>query len=93
MAQIAKLVSINYSYSLYLANIYRTNQAFSCLCLFFFYIIDYCQPNPCLNNGVCVGEVDSFTCDCPNGFGGNTCSISKSKAYLLLWDFTDICKC
>ena len=40
--------------------------------------IDDCQPNSCMNNGVCVDGVDSFTCDCAHGFAGDNCSIGKS---------------
>ena len=44
---------------------------------FLFLDIDDCQPNPCLNGGTCVDGLNSFTCDCINGFIGSNCSISK----------------
>ena len=44
---------------------------------------DDCAANPCVNDGVCVDGVNSFTCNCPHGFIGETCTISKEKiAYL-----------
>ena len=39
-----------------------------------------CEPNPCLNGGVCVASQSgqqSFTCNCPFGFEGNLCQRSK----------------
>lgn len=34
---------------------------------------DVCAPNPCLNDGACVGGVDGYTCECAPGFTGPTC--------------------
>ncbi|XP_050313632.1 agrin-like isoform X2 [Anthonomus grandis grandis] len=31
--------------------------------------------NPCLNNGVCVPDLDHFTCQCPANFKGKHCEI------------------
>ncbi|XP_065903420.1 uncharacterized protein [Dysidea avara] len=36
--------------------------------------IDDCDPNPCINNGTCTDGVDSFTCNCVNGFTGVNCT-------------------
>lgn len=41
--------------------------------------IDDCKPNPCLNNGVCEDGINSYSCECANGFIGKNCSISKKK--------------
>ncbi len=38
--------------------------------------IDDCDPNPCLNGGACTDGVNSFTCECPAGFEGDTCEIN-----------------
>ncbi|XP_036402545.1 hyaluronan-binding protein 2-like [Megalops cyprinoides] len=32
-----------------------------------------CDPNPCLNNGVCEIKKDKFECDCPKPFKGKRC--------------------
>lgn len=29
-----------------------------------------CSSSPCLNGGLCVDEVNHFTCSCPDGFTG-----------------------
>ncbi|KAH1022933.1 hypothetical protein HUJ04_012244 [Dendroctonus ponderosae] len=31
--------------------------------------------NPCLNNGICVPDLDHFTCQCPSKFKGKRCEI------------------
>lgn len=35
--------------------------------------IDQCASMPCVNNGSCVDNVDSFTCICPPGYSGTVC--------------------
>jgi len=37
--------------------------------------VDPCDPNPCLNGGTCMRSDDNstFTCQCIQGFQGNTC--------------------
>lgn len=30
--------------------------------------IDECASNPCLNDGLCIDEVNQFTCECAAGF-------------------------
>ena len=33
-----------------------------------------CNPNPCLNNGVCeISAANSYTCTCSSGFNGVNC--------------------
>ena len=39
--------------------------------------IDECNPNPCLNGAVCVDGINSYTCNCPAGYTGVNCEISK----------------
>ncbi|TNF25193.1 MAG: hypothetical protein EP329_23525 [Deltaproteobacteria bacterium] len=34
---------------------------------------DDCDPDPCLNGGVCVDEVGGYTCTCPPGYGDESC--------------------
>ena len=45
--------------------------------------INDCQPNPCMNNGICVDGVNSFSCNCAHGFIGKHCSISKFTIFLV----------
>lgn len=33
--------------------------------------------NPCLNNGVCVPDLDHYTCQCPSKFKGKRCETGK----------------
>jgi hypothetical protein len=35
---------------------------------------DDCSPNPCENGGVCFDGDATYTCECPAGFTGDTCS-------------------
>ena len=44
---------------------------------FAFLDIDDCAGKPCLNEGKCVDEVNSYRCDCKSGFEGKSCEISK----------------
>ena len=38
--------------------------------------IDNCDPNPCVNGGVCTDGINSYTCTCAEGYNGNNCSES-----------------
>ena len=35
--------------------------------------IDECDSEPCQHGGVCTNLVDSYSCDCPNGYDGDDC--------------------
>ena len=35
---------------------------------------DECNPNPCLNGGICTDGCSSFTCSCTAGYTGPTCA-------------------
>ncbi len=35
--------------------------------------IDYCSPNPCQNGGRCTSGLETFECECAEGFTGITC--------------------
>ena len=40
----------------------------------FFLLVDYCNPNPCKNKGVCVVEEEKgYSCACEPGFAGFHC--------------------
>ncbi len=34
-----------------------------------------CDPNPCMNNGVCTDITYTFVCECVGDFGGTTCNM------------------
>jgi hypothetical protein len=38
-------------------------------------IDDPCTPNPCLNDGVCVSDDESYACDCAPGYAGIVCQV------------------
>jgi hypothetical protein len=37
-------------------------------------MINYCDSNPCANNGTCIPAINSYICQCASGFYGATCS-------------------
>ena len=38
--------------------------------------INDCDPNPCVNGGVCHNGINSYTCTCAEGYNGKNCSES-----------------
>ena len=36
--------------------------------------INYCSTNPCINGASCLSTINGFTCTCPTGYTGVTCS-------------------
>jgi hypothetical protein len=38
--------------------------------------IDFCDPNPCQNGGVCRRLKNDYVCDCPDDVIGLNCEIS-----------------
>ncbi|KAI6653592.1 Neurogenic locus notch-like protein 1 [Oopsacas minuta] len=36
--------------------------------------INDCEPEPCMNNGTCVDQVNDYNCTCVNGWVGKNCS-------------------
>ena len=50
--------------------------------------IDECASNPCQNNGTCSDGKNSFSCQCPTGYLGDTCSqgmTSEEVGFLLIF--------
>lgn len=35
---------------------------------------DNCRSHPCQNGGTCISMFETFKCDCPKNWEGNTCS-------------------
>ena len=52
-----------------------------CICCHFFadvntkdcLLIDFCDPDPCVNGGACVPMTNDYRCDCQNGYSGKNC--------------------
>ena len=38
-----------------------------------------CADEPCLNDAICVDDDESFTCECPAGYAGETCAINVDE--------------
>ena len=37
--------------------------------------INECNSDPCMNNGMCGDLVNSFSCNCTDGYNGSMCNI------------------
>ena len=48
-----------------------------------------CDPNPCMNDGVCVDLTFGFSCDCTEDYGGTTCSMPNLDGV----DFAEVTLC
>ena len=46
--------------------------------------IDECGSSPCENAGTCIDRVNGFDCNCPAGFRGVLCEISKEISSSLI---------
>ncbi|XP_062298225.1 hyaluronan-binding protein 2-like [Scomber scombrus] len=42
---------------------------------------DTCEPNPCLNGGLCDTTLDGFVCSCPEPYTGKTCQTVKDVCH------------
>ena len=36
-------------------------------------LVDYCDPDPCLGNGICIRQTNGYTCSCDVGYAGADC--------------------
>lgn len=45
--------------------------------------INYCLPNPCLNNGSCIQNLTKYTCNCQKIYYGTNCEKQMSGHYNL----------
>ena len=48
----------------------------------FFLDINNCKPNPCQKDGLCVNKAFDYACECPKQYGGKSCEIGKSSAWV-----------
>lgn len=48
-----------------------------------------CDPNPCMNNGVCSDLTYSFSCECVGDYGGSTCNMPNLEGV----DFVEVTLC
>ena len=35
-----------------------------------------CIPNPCVNNGTCVDDINGYSCVCADGFTSTNCTVN-----------------
>ncbi|KAL3989912.1 EGF-like domain family protein [Acanthocheilonema viteae] len=42
---------------------------------------NYCESNPCKNNGVCISTTGGYRCECPEGFHGNKCELDVNECH------------
>ena len=49
-----------------------------------------CDDDPCMNNGSCTDDVDSFTCHCPRPWTGFLCDADIDDCILVLTVLMDI---
>ena len=40
--------------------------------------LDPCASHPCLNGGNCIEDVDKYSCNCAEGYGGLRCEQGKA---------------
>ena len=50
-------------------------------------VTDFCAESPCQNGGNCTQEGIEFSCECAEGFEGDTCETSKGS----FWHTEYIC--
>ncbi|KAG7263643.1 hypothetical protein CRUP_032043, partial [Coryphaenoides rupestris] len=46
--------------------------------------LQFCKSNPCQNGGTCSVSWETFSCQCPLGFGGKDCSHVMTHAHRFL---------
>ncbi|XP_018417742.1 PREDICTED: coagulation factor VII [Nanorana parkeri] len=42
--------------------------------------IDQCLSNPCLNGGTCSDQIQSYVCNCPEGYEGRNCETNVEES-------------
>lgn len=49
-----------------------------------------CEGFPCLNGGLCIDELNDFTCNCTSNYTGKVCDILVSTCSCNSWDMVQI---
>ena len=47
--------------------------------------MDFCEPNPCENNGTCFSSENEIVCLCRDGIQGEFCQIGKAYWARVAW--------
>lgn len=52
--------------------------------------LPFCKSNPCQNGGTCRVSWETFSCDCPLGYGGKDCSHGERlhEFIYIIWFYT-----
>jgi len=43
--------------------------------------VNECESSPCLNGGTCIDEVNSFRCQCPDGYYDQLCTSKVNECF------------
>lgn len=54
---------------------------------------NFCMDDVCQNGGVCVSKWNTYSCDCPTGYGGKNCEQGKKCVNDWMWFFppSEVC--
>ena len=47
--------------------------------------IDECTSNPCQNGGSCNDQINSYTCNCVDGYDGENCETGNIATLIANW--------
>ena len=72
-------IETNYSFSVIKSEIY----SFTLLYITLLLEINNCEESPCQNGGTCENGEGSYTCNCEEGFKGDTCEEGNIILYSL----------
>ena len=48
--------------------------------------IDECASSPCQNGGSCTDQVNGYTCNCVDGYGGTSCESGNNAKSFKIWN-------
>ena len=52
--------------------------------------IDECAVGPCENGGICVDEVNSYSCNCTSGYTGDNCQTGHLNNFQMFFCYSFI---